>query len=446
MVFIKPIMKTEMKTNERIENFINELSCDVHIPACVHNNFDNFIPGKTPVYYSGPYWGTEEVVAATQALLTGSWISAGTNVQEFENQFAKAINEEYAVMVNSGSSANLIMIAALKEYYNWKDNDEVIVSVVGFPTTTSVVVQNNLKPVFIDIEFDTLNFDLDLIEEKITDKTKAVFLSPVLGNPPQMDKLVGICNKHNLKLILDDCDSLGSQWEGKLLNKFAVASSHSFYAAHTISTGEGGMVVTSNKAIYNIIRSLVTWGRSCICFGSEGLLPNGACGKRFSKWLRNYDGIIDHRYVFSKMGYNLKPLDLQGAIGKVQIGKLDEIYSKRNVSQKIISKSFHHVVGTKSPKVLNFASPVWFGTGIICHNRELKEKLVAYLEENKIQTRNYFAGNLLIHPGYEHLGDFRDYPMANEVLKRVFFVGASPAYTEEVFQYFDDVLKGFYEK
>jgi CDP-6-deoxy-D-xylo-4-hexulose-3-dehydrase len=438
--------KASMQIEKKIENFINELSNDINIPACVHNQSANFIPGKSPVYYSGPYWNSEEIIAATETLLTGKWISAGKNVREFEALYANAIEEKYGVMVNSGSSANLIMLASLKKYYNWEDQSEIIVSVVGFPTTVSTILQNNLIPTFIDIEFDTLNFNLDLLPSKINHRTKAIFLSPVLGNPPDMDKLIEICKEYDLKLILDDCDSLGSKWDGKFLNKYCIASSHSFYAAHTLSTGEGGMIVTSNQKINNIARSLVNWGRACHCYGSEGLLPNGACKNRFAKWLKNYDRPIDHRYVFSNIGYNLKPLDIQGAIGKIQLKKLEEIYLRKNISQKKISNSFlEKIKGLKTPTKLKKAAPIWFGTGIICKDISQKEKLVAYLEKKLIQTRNYFAGNLLLHDGYEHLDDFRNYPIANRVLKEVFFVGASPSYGEKVFSYIDYILGKFNE-
>jgi len=169
-----------MDIKRKIELFLKDISNDIKIPSCVHNSFDNFIPGKTPVYYSGPYWDSREILASIDTLITGDWISAGKNVRKFETEFANVIDEKYGVMVNSGSSANLIMIAALKKYYEWKDNDEFIVSAVGFPTTVSTIIQNNLSPVFIDIEMETLNFNLDLIETKITNKTRAIFLSPVV--------------------------------------------------------------------------------------------------------------------------------------------------------------------------------------------------------------------------------------------------------------------------
>ena len=435
--------KDTTNIDQKIIKFINDIEKDVRIPTCVHNDFGNFIPGTTPIYYSGPYWDDLEILAAIKILILGDWISAGKNVQEFEIQFAKVIDEKYGIMTNSGSSANLVMLASLKKYYNWNDNDEIIVSPVGFPTTISSIVQNSLKPIFLDIEMETLNFDLNLIECKITNKTRAIFLSPVLGNPPNIDQIKEICMEYDLKLILDDCDSLGSKWDGKFLNKYCVASSHSFYAAHTISTGEGGMIVTSNNEIAKIARSLINWGRECHCYGSEGLLPNGVCNHRFSNWLKNYDGIIDHRYVFSNIGYNLKPLDLQGGIGNVQLTKLEEIYTKRNISKERISKIFEKIDGIHFPVQLDKADTIWFGTPIICKNKELKQKLVTFLEKNKVQTRNYFAGDLLLHRGYESLGNFKDYPNANLVLDLVFFVGASPHYNEKIFEYFESVMRDF---
>jgi CDP-6-deoxy-D-xylo-4-hexulose-3-dehydrase len=348
-------------------------------------------------------------------------------------------------MVNSGSSANLVLMTALKKRFNWADDDEIIVSPVGFATTISVIHQNRLKPIFIDIEWDTLNFDLDQIEDKITPRTKAIFVSPVLGNPPDMDKLIAICEKHGLKLIGDNCDSLGSKWDGKYLNEYYVAFSNSFYPAHHISTGEGGMVCTNDEELKKIMVSVAWWGRDCYCVGSTNLLACGTCGKRFDNWLENYDGIIDHKYVFSNMGYNLKPLDLQGAIGSIQLDKFDEIEENRNRSKEVISHIFtSNISNIRTPNIASEKSePCWFGTPFICEEPGLKHKLVQYLEDNKIQTRNYFAGNILMHPGYSFLDDYKNYPEANKVLDKVFFIGAAPHYTEPVFEYIQDVIKKF---
>jgi CDP-6-deoxy-D-xylo-4-hexulose-3-dehydrase len=414
-----------------------------HVAPYIYNS-KNFEPGKTTIYYSGPYWDNREVEAAVDSLLNGKWITSGEKVYSFERKFSKKFNVKYSFMVNSGSSANLAMLAALKKRFEWNDDDEIIVSPVGFATTISVIYQNRLKPVFIDIEWETLNFDLNKIEEKITDKTVAIFLSPVLGNPPDIDRLLDICEKHNIKLVGDNCDSLGSKWNGKYLNEYYVAFSNSFYPAHHISTGEGGMVCTNDEELQKIVMSISWWGRDCYCVGPANLLSCGTCQKRFDNWLENYDGAIDHKYVFSNMGYNLKPLDLQGAIGIVQLEKYNEIEEKRKNSKNTIEKLFiENIEGVRGVKTLENAEVSWFGTPIICENKEQKTKLVDYLEKNKIQTRNYFAGNILLHPGYSFLDDFKNYPESNKVLDTVFFVGAAPHYNENVFNYIEEVLKNY---
>jgi CDP-4-dehydro-6-deoxyglucose reductase, E1 len=429
--------------DQKIEELIKDLGQDYKILQYVYNG-GTFIPGKTPVYYSGPYFNNLEIIASIKSLLIGKWISSGENVQKFEHEFAKKINQLFGVMVNSGSSANLIMLASLKKYYAWEDDSEIIVSVVGFPTTVSTIYQNRMIPVFVDIEPETLNFDLSLIESKINNKTKAILLSPVLGNPPNIDDLVFLCEKYDLKLILDCCDSLGSKWRDQYLGEYAVASSHSFYPAHTISTGEGGMITTNIREVANIAKRLINWGRGCVCVGEENLLPQGVCNRRFSCWLDGYPEVIDHKYLFSEIGYNLKPLDLQGSIGLVQLEKLDEILIKRNNSKKVISDLFiKYIDEIKIPKILNHSDPIAFGTPFICSTKEQKQKLVIFLEKNFIQTRNYFAGNLLLHPGYKKLDDYRNYTISNLVYDRVFFVGASPAYGTEIFDYFEDTLSKF---
>jgi CDP-6-deoxy-D-xylo-4-hexulose-3-dehydrase len=338
----------------------------------------------------------------------------------------------------------LVLINALKIRFGWNDDDEIIVSPVGFATTISVIHQNRLKPVFVDIEWDTLNFNVEEIESKITEKTRGIFISPVLGNPPNFDKLIEIAEKYNLKLIGDNCDSLGSKWGEKYLNEYYVAFSNSFYPAHHISTGEGGMVCTDDDELMKIMRSLAWWGRDCYCVGSANLLSCGTCGKRFDKWLDSYHGDIDHKYVFSNMGYNLKPLDLQGAIGIEQLKKFEEIETNRKISKNAIEKIFlDNIEGVSAVKTLDKSDVSWFGTPFICKDYELKSRLVEFLEENKIQTRNYFAGNILIHPGYKFLDDYTKYPEANKVLDKVFFIGASPHYNEDIFNYIESVVKNF---
>ena len=415
-----------------------------HVAPYIYNS-NHFEPGKTPIYYSGPYWDNKEIEAAIDAFLNGKWITSGEKVFMFERYFSNKFNCKYSFMVNSGSSANLVLMTALKKRFNWEDDDEIIVSPVGFATTVSVIHQNRLKPVFIDIEWDTLNFDLNQIEDKITPRTKAIFVSPVLGNPPDMDQLVAICEKHGLKLIGDNCDSLGSKWDGKYLNEYYVAFSNSFYPAHHISTGEGGMVCTDDEELKKLMVSIAWWGRDCYCVGSANLLSCGTCGKRFDNWLESYDGVIDHKYVFSNMGYNLKPLDLQGAIGSIQLDKFAEIEENRKRSKETIEHIFtSNIANIRTPKVASEKSePCWFGTPFVCEEPGLKHKLVQFLEDNKIQTRNYFAGNILMHPGYSFLDDYKKYPEANKVLDKVFFIGAAPHYNENVFEYIQDTIKKF---
>jgi CDP-6-deoxy-D-xylo-4-hexulose-3-dehydrase len=427
----------------KIEKFIEDLAEDHDIMKFAYNKRD-FIPGETSIYYSGPVWDEKEVAAAINTLLTGKWLSSGENVLMFERRLCNLHNQKHGVMVNSGSSANLVMIAALKKVFSWSDGDEIIVSCVGFPTTIAPIVQNGLVPSFVDIEFDTLNFDVDKILDNINENTRAIFVSPVLGNPPDFDKIVKICNENNILLVLDNCDSMGSMWRGKLLSDYAVSSSYSFYPAHHITTAEGGAVTSNNYNVVKTARSFAWWGRDCYCVGAANLLPNGTCGKRFDYHLAGYNEIVDHKFIFGNMGYNLKPLDLQGSMGLIQLDKIEMIHEKRRFHKERLEEIFlNNVNGIKVPTEIENAKTSWFGLPIVCENGSLKRQLVSWLESNKVQTRNYFAGNILLHPAYSHLDDYRKYPNANQVLDRVFWVGVSPLYSDEVFDYVDSILKRF---
>jgi CDP-6-deoxy-D-xylo-4-hexulose-3-dehydrase len=418
---------------------IHTLAKNIH-PKYV-KKYDDYKEGDF-IQYSGQLWDENEMRAALDSLLNGKWVTSGEKVAQFQNKFSKKFDVKYSHMVNSGSSANLVMLTALKHHFKWQNDDEIIVSPVGFPTTIAPIVQNGMKAVFIDIELDTLNFDVDLIESKITSKTRGIIVSPVLGNPPDMDKLKDICDRHNILLIGDNCDSLGTRWDGKLLTEYYYCWSTSFYPAHHISTGEGGMISSDDASYMNIVRSVSWWGRDCYCVGSNNLLECGTCGNRFDEWLANYNGTIDHKYVFTTMGYNLKPLDLQGAIGIEQLNKFDFIDEKRREYKDVVQKSIENHI--KEVRVINStpkSDPSWFGVPIYCESQEVKEKLVAHFEANKIQTRNYFSGNILIHPGYEHLDDYRKYPNSNLALSNVFFVGCSPLWNYKILNYIDKVCE-----
>lgn len=413
---------------------------DISKPAYI-KNYDDFKLGDT-VLYSGPYWDRREIEAAVSAFLKGKWLTSGEYVDEFQTEFAKQFNVKYSHMVNSGSSANLVMFTALKKYFKWQDGDELIVSPVGFPTTIAPIVQNNLKPIFVDIELDTLNFDVDHIEKAITNKTRGIVVSPVLGNPPDMDKIRDICQQHNILLIGDNCDSLGTKYNDQYLTDYYFCWTVSFFPAHHISTGEGGMVSSNDLEFINLARSISWWGRDCRCLGANNLLACGTCGNRFDRWLEDYDGIIDHKYVFTNIGYNLKPLDFQGAIGLVQLTKLKEIDEKRKLYKNQITQTLlEHIPTVRSAVMLPNADTSWFGVPIICSSQEEKEMLVAHFEYNKIQTRSYFAGNILIHSAFKHLDDFRKYPNSNLALSHVFFLGCAPQYNEKVIDYIKNVIK-----
>ena len=306
----------------------------------------DWVEGK-PVYYSGPYWDDLEARELIYSILKGKWLSSGEKVNKFENEFSNKFNFKHSVMVNSGSSANLVMFASLKKYFGWQDGDEIIVCACGFATTVAPIVQCGLKPIFVDIDWEDLNWNLDEVANKITKKTRAVISSPVLGNPYDIDKIVDICESNNIHLIADNCDSLGSKWKGEYLTKHAIAASCSFYPAHHICTIEGGMVSSNEKAIIDLARSFAWWGRACYCVGQQNLLSNGVCGKRFDTWLESYDDIVDHKYVFSNMGYNLKPLDLQGSVGSVQLLKFDKIHSIRRTNKQRIQGIIEKISGTR---------------------------------------------------------------------------------------------------
>lgn len=813
--------------NRSLEDILAELTEYVkeNKPNYLYN--DNFIPNKSTIFYSGPYWDEKEIIGGIQSFLTGKWLVAGEHVHKFEYEFSKYFGVKHSHMVNSGSSANLILIASLKKRFGWEDGDEIIVSPVGFPTTISVLPQNSLKPVFVDIEFDTLNFNISKIEEKITSKTRAIFVSPVLGNPPNMDYLDSLCKKHNIMLIGDNCDSLGSKYNGKNITDYYTAFSVSFFPSHHLAIGEAGMCCTNDEELKKLFVSYSSWGRhcwtkdtkiltidgvkniqdivvgdkvfthtgqyknvydvmcktysdklytiksrrsldiqitkehplfvkrgddlvwlfahqlqkgdfltqkvpneveipknftykyltlfkeeefkldceydlfrlmgywlaegslakankgsngtkdlkakgkylyhrvdfsfhkdeiqyiedvknlmkkyfnvsmcteyknnhngvilkfktrkgyeffnqtfgtlaynkklphnfihykkdlikelikgfwrgdgsddfqsftiatssinlanqfklilsrfnispnifirtpdkhktsivngkkieakrnlynlqcygdnalnmglllnesyeaktprniteyftedneyalfeiqdiiienvenvmvynieveddhsyhangiishNCHCVGKANTLCNGSCGNRFDTWLTpEYTEIVDHRYIFSVIGYNLKVgLDALGKIGSVQLTKFDEIMTKRKTNKaRIENILLKYVDNLKGVEMLSESDTCWFATPFICTDKVQKDKLVAFLEGNKIQTRNYFAGNILIHPGYKHLGDYKEYPNANKVLDTVFFIGCAPHYSEEVFDYIEEIFK-----
>lgn len=433
-------MSSEYK--QEIKDFIVKLQEKYgQLPKFAHNlkKFDN------KVLYSGFYWDNNELEAMLESLLFDVWSINGVKVAEFERKFSEKIQQSFSLMVNSGSSANLIMMAGLKRFYGWKDDDEIITSACCFPTTAAVIPQNRLKPVFVDINFEDLNINLNKIQEKITKNTKALFFAPTLGNPGNFQELIDICKENRILFILDNCDGLGTTFKGYQLPLFAEASSCSFFASHHLGLIQAGMVSSNNQELIKICRSLSMWSRNCFCRGAANLLKDGTCKKRFSNWLETQpEIIIDDKYFFTERGFNLQALEFQGAIGLEQLKKWEDIHTKRfnnhNTIQNLLSK---YIPELQFPKVYDNMNPSWFGVGIITKDYEQKRKLVTHFENNGIQCRNFFSGNILEHPGYKDLGDWREFPKASETLRRVFFIGCAPSYTDKHIDYIEKVLKEY---
>ena len=390
-----------------------------------------------------PHYDETEREALNRVLDSRNWwANQGTEVKAFEKEWTKFTDAKASFAVTNGTHTLEVIFLAL----GIGEGDEVIVADWSFLATISTILTANAIPKIVDVDPLTGTIDVKQAEAAITSKTKAVFSSPVLGNPYDYDRLLEICDKNNIKLIADNCDSLGSKWKDEYLTKHAVAASCSFYPAHHISTGEGGMVSSNDTTFIDTVRSFSWWGRDCYCIGSNNQLPCGTCGNRFDRWLDGYDGIIDHKYIFANMGYNLKPLDLQGAIGLAQLEKADFIDQKRREHKKRLENLLKKYLMIRVPDTLPNADPSWFGVPIICETQQQKESLVAHFEDNKIQTRNYFAGNILLHPGYKHLDDANKYPLANKALSHVFILGCPPFWNDKVFNYIEDVLKSWKQK
>ena len=410
--------------------------------------------GKDWVQYAGPYFDSQEYVAAVKSLL-GEWLVLGADAIKFETKFPKLFGKEYGLLTNSGSSANLLMMLAMtsKRGLNLPKGTKVITPIAGFPTTINPIFQVGFTPIFVDIELKTLNLDLDGVERACIENpdAKIITFAHVLGNPPDMNRLMDIVKKYNLILLEDCCDALGSTFEGKALGSFGEMASCSFYPAHHITIGEGGFVACKDESTERIIRSFREWGRGCYCVGKQNLLECGTCNNRFSNWLPSLpNDLFDHKYTYEEIGYNLKPIEMQAAIGLVQMEKLKEIGEKRRENYKNLFTSFSkYEKYFHLHKAQDGADVDWFAFPITLKDDApfKRSDICQFFEANKIQTRPYFAGNIMLQPAYAGMMDPKEviekYPVARKVTTDTFFLGTSPVIDKAKTDYIESILDKF---
>jgi len=411
-----------------------------------------FTPGESRVNYAGRVYDERELTAAVDAVLD-FWLTAGPRAATFEDGLARFLGLRHALAANSGSSANLVAVSALcsqRLERRLQPGDEVITPAVGFPTTVAPLVQNGLTPVFVDCELGAYNLDPEQLEPALSERTRALFFAHTLGNPVEMDPVMAFARAHNLYVIEDVCDALGSAYDGKMVGAFGDLATLSFYPAHHITTGEGGAVVTGNSKLARIAQSVRDWGRDCHCRYNSP--PNGACGRRFEWRIPGLDEPYDHRYLFTEIGYNLKMTDMQAAIGLAQLEKLPDFIAarKRNFSclyQDLRCYEEFLILPTWSKR----ADPSWFAFPITVRPGApfSRRDLITFLEGRNIETRLLFAGNIVRQPGYRHIKHrtVGDLPNSDIVLRSTFFIGVYPglddariAYILETFADFVDSL------
>lgn len=422
-------------------------------------------PGEDWLSYSGPIFSSEEYMSAVEVLL-GGWLIFGKNAREFELKFSQELGKKFGVLTNSGSSANLLMLAALtsrdkyiQKVLNIKKGDKIITPIVCFPTTLNPILQNGFEPVFVDVSLPSLNPNLDEVEKLLeADKDiRGIMFAHVLGNPPDMERLMYLVNKYNLVFLEDTCDALGSTYDGKKLGSFGIMSSCSFFPAHHMTTGEGGFIATDSGKLRKLLASFRDWGRACYCNTAKpgNVIGGTACGNRFGNWLPGAEeALYDHRYVFDEIGYNLKPLDLQAAIGLKQIDKLEDLHDARKLNFRELYNIFEpYSEYFYLPEATDNSDPSWFAFLLTVKESApfSRGDIVSHLEGAKIQTRSYFSGNILYHPGYRHIGEKYDnmqqqFPNSHLVTFNSFFLGTYQGITNEKLNYIRAVVSSFFEE
>ncbi len=407
-----------------------------------------FIPGKTRVRYAGAYYGEQEVTAMVTAILDG-WFGLGSLGEQLEKKLASYIGVPKALLTNSGSSASLLAIATLSSpNFSWglREGDEVITPACTFPTTVNPLLFYRLTPVFLDVALDTLNIPAEKFSDAIGRKTKAIFVPHTLGNPNAMDTLTRLCKEHALLLIEDNCDALGSEYAGKKTGSFGILATESFYPAHHMTTaGEGGAVFVSDERLYKTALSLRDWGRACYCKSTEQN-PMGACNNRFGFLINGHPA--DHKYMFANIGFNLKPTEVQAAMGFVQLDRFPEFVKKRRENFEFFYQLFkkyedYFILPRSLPK----ADPCWFSFPLTIKDGApfSRRDITLYLEEHLVETRSLFAGNILRHAPYRNIphrvvGELTN---SDKILEDTFFIGVWPGIGKQERNYVADVVTEF---
>lgn len=438
----------EKMNEEQAKTHILELVseyCDVF-----HNPKRDFAAGQRIPYASRVY-DHEEMVNLVDSSLE-FWLTAGRYTDQFEEAFSQLFGVKYTALVNSGSSANLNAFMALTSPLLGeraiRRGDEVITAAAGFPTTVAPVIQYGAVPVFIDMTLPQYNVDVTMLEAALSKKTKAVMIAHTLGNPFDIKAVLAFCKKHNLWLIEDNCDALGSKYtlDGveKYTGTFGDIGTSSFYPPHHMTMGEGGAVYTNDPLLNKIIRSFRDWGRDCMCPSGKDDL----CGHRFDKEYQELPKGYDHKYVYSHFGYNLKASDMQAAIGCAQLKKVPGFIEKRRANYARLKAGLACVTDKLIlSEPCENSAPSWFGFLMTCQPGIDRKKLVPHIESKGIQTRMLFAGNLIKHPcfdemrdsgeGYRVVGDLKE---TDRIMNDTFWVGVYPGMTDEMIDYMIETI------
>lgn len=411
---------------------------------------ETFHPGQDNVNYAGRVYDEKEMISLVDSSLD-FWLTAGRYADQLEKELSKFLGVKHCLLTNSGSSANLLAVSALTSPKlgdrRLLPGDEVITTACGFPTTLNPILQNQLKPVFVDVELGSYNIQADIVDETISEKTKAICIPHTLGNPFNLDKISKIAKKHHLWLIEDNCDALGSVYNKQYTGSFGDLSTLSFYPAHHITMGEGGAILTNHPLLKEIVASFRDWGRDCWCDPGH----DDTCGRRFSWKLGSLPYGYDHKYIYSHIGYNLKVTDMQAAVGLRQLEKLPDFIRSRRKNFDILHKVFldyeNHLV---LPQIAEGAEPSWFGFPILVRDDAPfnRNDIVNFFENRKIATRMLFGGNLIRQPAYEDI-DFRladSLENTDLVMNNLFWIGVYPGITDEKMDYVISMIRKFFKE